>query len=110
MPNERNSRDGAAKLELMEMELLDEACECLRVMAHPLRLRIVEILMQEELPVHCIAELCNLPANQASEHLRLMAGRGLLDSHRRGHSVYYRINNPRLPSLINCIRSTCNKG
>lgn len=110
MANDCGSSMKDVNLDLMEMELLDEACECLRVMAHPLRLRIVEILMQEELPVHRIAELCNLPANQASEHLRLMSGRGLLDSRRRGRSVYYHISNSRLPSLINCIRSTCNKG
>lgn len=95
------------QLDLMEMDALSEACECLKVMAHPVRLRIVDILMQDELPVHQIAKLCNLPAHQTSEHLRLMMGRGLLSSQRRGRSVFYRIDNPRLPSLLNCIRSTC---
>ncbi len=95
------------KLDLMSMDDLAEACECLKVMAHPVRLRIVDILMQAELPVHKIAELCNLPAHQTSEHLRLLMGRGLLASQRRGRSVYYRIDHPRLPNLLNCVRSTC---
>ena len=92
------------------MEFCNAAAECLKVMAHPVRLRIVDILMQGEFPVQQIAELCNLPSHQASEHLRLLQGHGLLSSLRRGRSVYYRIASPRLPSLLRCVRSTCGTG
>jgi ArsR family transcriptional regulator, zinc-responsive transcriptional repressor len=95
------------QLSLLSLETLQTTAECLRAMAHPIRLRIAEILMQGEFQVHEIAELCQLPTNQTSEHLRLLKGMGLLDSLRRGRSVYYRIANDRLPALIECIRKTC---
>lgn len=95
--------------QLLPMAMLEGAAECLKIMAHPVRLRIVEILMQAELPVHEIADLCDLSAHQTCEHLRLLKGHGLLGSVRRGRSVFYNVANPRLPMLLECIRSTCNQ-
>jgi DNA-binding transcriptional ArsR family regulator len=37
----------------------------------------------------------------------MLKGHGLLDSDRKGRTVYYRIVAPRLEGLIRCIRSTC---
>ena len=93
--------------ELMPMDVCRRAAECLKTMAHPVRLRIVEILMRGEYPVCEIAEMCELSPNQTCEHLRLLQGHGFLDSERRGRAVYYKIVNPRLSSLVHCIRSTC---
>lgn len=92
---------------LISLDFCREAAECLKVMAHPVRLRIVDILMQGEFPVRKIAEFCDLPHHQACEHLRLLKGQGFLDSERRGREVFYQIVSPRLPSLLNCVRNTC---
>ena len=92
---------------LLPDDFLDHAAECLKVMAHPARLRMVEILMQGEFPVGRLAELCDLRPHQACEHLRLLKGHGLLDSDRRGREVYYRIVSPQLPKLLTCIISCC---
>jgi len=92
---------------LLPLNSLEQAAECLKVMAHPIRLRIVDILMQGEFPVHEIAALCDLSPHQTCEHLRLLKGQALLDSARRGRSVYYRIANPRLPMFLECIRRSC---
>ena len=95
------------KLRLLEMDALSQAAECLKVLAHPVRLRIVDILMQGEHPVHEIAEMCSLPPNQTSEHLRLMQGHGLLSAQRRGRTVFYAVANPNLPGVLECIRRNC---
>jgi DNA-binding transcriptional ArsR family regulator len=97
----------AGKRSLLPMDFLLNAAECLKVMAHPVRLRIVDILVAGEFPVNRIAEMCGLAPNRACEHLRLLKGRGLLDSRRRGRSVFYRIAAPQLPGLLSCIRSNC---
>ena len=100
------------KLDLVPLGDLCQAAECLKVMAHPQRLQIVDILMQAldkqaEMTVNQIARLCSLPPHQACEHLRLLKGHNLLDSERRGRTVIYRIADPRLPGLLNCIRRYC---
>ena len=95
------------QLDLLSDEILDKAAECLRVIAHPVRLRIVDILMQGDYSVGEIAEMCDVPPSQTSEHLRLLKGQGLLDSERRARSVYYNIADPRLPAMLACIRRSC---
>ncbi|AQT67783.1 HTH-type transcriptional repressor CzrA [Anaerohalosphaera lusitana] len=96
------------KLDLLPDDYLEMAADCLKVMAHPVRLRIVNILMQGEFAVHEIAELCDLAPHQTCEHLRLLKGHGFLDSDRRGRTVYYKIASPQLPGLLECIKKNCN--
>lgn len=93
--------------ELIPLDSLDRTAEFLKILAHPVRIRMINILMQGRFSVGRIAELCDLPPHQASEHLRLMKGHGLLSSERSGRTVYYRTNDPRLPGLMNCIRKAC---
>ena len=92
---------------LLSLDFLEEAAECLKMLGHPMRLRIVDILMQGEFPVGRIAEMCELPPHQTSEHLRLLKGHGMLSAKRRGRAVYYAVADPRLPQLLQCIRTAC---
>ncbi len=97
----------ADELVLLSSSVLHEAAECLKVMAHPVRLRLVNILMQGEYAVHEMATLSETSPNQTCEHLRLLKGHGLLSSERRGRTVYYKIASPSLPRLIECIGKSC---
>lgn len=94
-------------LNVLPDAVLEEAAECLKVMAHPVRLKMVNLLMQGRFAVHELAELCDTSPNQTCEHLRLLKSHGLLSSHRKGRTVYYGIASPRLPRLIECIKKTC---
>jgi ArsR family transcriptional regulator, zinc-responsive transcriptional repressor len=93
--------------DLLPVDVLVHAAECLKVMAHPVRLRMVDLLMQGEFIVQEIAGVCGVQPHQACEHLRLMKACGLLASERRGRQVYYRIASPQLPGLIHCVRQNC---
>jgi ArsR family transcriptional regulator, zinc-responsive transcriptional repressor len=97
------------RLDLLPMEALEDAAECLKVLGHPIRLRIVDILMQGEFAVYEIAELCELSHNQTCEHLRLLKSHHLLDSKRDGKTVYYAITAPELPGVLECIRNNCSR-
>jgi DNA-binding transcriptional ArsR family regulator len=94
-----------ARVKLLPDDALREAAECLKAMAHPVRLKIVSILIQGEFAVHEISALAGISANQTCGHLRLLQARNLLASERRGRTVYYRIASARLPGLIQCIGS-----
>jgi ArsR family transcriptional regulator, zinc-responsive transcriptional repressor len=98
---ERDSAD-----ELVPMDMLQEAADCLKVMAHPIRLRIVDILMKGDYSVREIAGICQMPEHQICEHLRLMQGCRLLTSERRGRTVHYKVVAYHLPSLLECIKSS----
>ena len=92
-----------ANLRLTDWPGLEQAAECLRTLAHPHRLRLVQLLLQGEFWVGELAEACELPSAMASEHLRLMQRCGLLESEKRGRRVFYRVADPHLGALLKCI-------
>ena len=97
------SRAGRGEKALIDLDALGQAAECLRTLAHPHRLRIVEMLLAGRYTVGELAEACGIPSHMASEHLRLMQRCGFLDSAREGRTVYYAIVEPHLANIMNCI-------
>lgn len=93
----------AAKLRLTDLDALGQAAECLRLLAHPHRLRMVQMLLQGEFSVGELAEACDLPTPMASEHLRLMQRCGFLTSEKQGRKVYYQVVEPHLKNILKCV-------
>lgn len=102
--------DTLTEVELLPVEAFNDVASCLKILAHPVRLCMINILMQGEFPVHTIATMCGVKQNQACEHLRLMQSCGLLTSERRAQSVYYKIARPQMSVLFDCIRGQCKSG
>ena len=92
-----------SKLKLTALDSLGEAAECLRTLAHPHRLRMVQMLLQGDFSVGELAEACGLPSAMASEHLRLMQRCGFLTSEKDGRQVFYRVTEPHLKQIMGCI-------
>jgi len=90
---------------LTSLEHLSQAAECLRTLAHPHRLRIVQMLLGGRYPVGELADACGIPSHMASEHLRLMQRCGFLAMEKEGRRVYYTIAEPHLASIMACIES-----
>ena len=80
------------------------AAECLKTLAHPHRLRMVEMVLAGRYTVGELAAACGVPAAMASGHLRLMQRCGLLTPVRDGRAVYYAVADPCLAGLIGCVR------
>lgn len=93
------------QLKLTNLEALAAAAECLRILAHPHRLRMIQMLLQGDFTVGELAEACDLPSPMASEHLRLMQRCGFLSSEKEGRRVYYRVSEPHLQEILKCIES-----
>jgi len=91
------------QLRLTELPALGQAAECLRILAHPHRLRMVQMLLQSDFTVSELAEACELPSAMASEHLRLMQRCGFLTSEKDGRKVFYRVAEPHLKNILKCI-------
>lgn len=90
-------------LRLTDLDALQKAAECLRILAHPHRLRMIQMLHHGDYSVSELAEACGLPTPMASEHLRLMQHCGFLTSEKEGRKVYYRVIEPHLKSILKCI-------
>lgn len=96
---------GKTRVRLTELEALGDAAECLRTLAHPHRLRMVQMLLQERYNVGQLAEACGIPSHMASEHLRLMQRCGFLTSEKEGRRTFYSVAEPHLASIMSCIEA-----
>ena len=90
---------------LTPLDALAEAAECLKTLAHPHRLRMVQMLLQGRYTVGELAEACGIRSHMASEHLRLMQRCGFLTSEKDGRKAYYRIVELHLASIMACIEA-----
>jgi len=95
----------APKTKLTSLEALAQAAECLKTLAHPHRLRMVQLMLQGQYTVGELAEACELPSHMASEHLRLMQRCGFLKADKEGRFVYYSVAEPHLANIMSCIES-----
>ncbi len=80
-----------------------DAAECLKTLAHPVRLRIVQLLLHGRYTVGELAADCGIQDNVGSEHLRLLQRCGFLTSEREGRRVYYTVAEPHMEQLMGCI-------
>jgi len=84
---------------------VETAATMLKCIGHPVRLMIIELLDRlGELNVTAIYETLGIEQAVASQHLNLMRDKGILASRRDGVNVYYRIEDPRVPRVIDCIQ------
>jgi len=90
---------------LTDLAAMAEAAECLRTLAHPHRLRMVQMLLRDEYTVGELADACEIPSHMASEHLGRMKDRDLLDVERRGRKMYYRVAEEGLAGILKCVES-----
>ena len=76
-----------------------------RVLGHPVRVRMLELLRAGELPVRELQRRLDLDSSGASQHLGALRKLGLLESRREGTSVYYRVDDERVFDLLAAGRS-----
>lgn len=71
-----------------------------RVLGHPVRIRILELLVHGERTVGDLQAALQLDSSGTSQHLAALRQVGVLDSRREGTSVYYRLKDPLVSELL----------
>ncbi|HEY7793323.1 MAG TPA: metalloregulator ArsR/SmtB family transcription factor [Gaiellaceae bacterium] len=71
-----------------------------RVLGHPARVRILELLREGERSVGAIQAELELDSGGTSQHLSALRRIGLVDSRRAGTSVFYRVADERAFDLL----------
>ncbi|MBN1512709.1 MAG: winged helix-turn-helix transcriptional regulator [Phycisphaerae bacterium] len=85
-------------------ELLEQAADVLRVLAHPQRLRMLEVLAGQNVTVGDLAKAVGMAPAACSQHLNLMHAHGVLSRARDGRTTHYTVVNPHALALLECIR------
>jgi ArsR family transcriptional regulator len=81
-----------------------EAAHMIRVLGHPVRLRIVEALEHGERCVSELQEELGAPQAVVSQQLARMKGAGIVRCRRDGINVRYTINDDRVLRVLDCMR------
>lgn len=95
----------AVREQLIEQEEhIDQASRALKAMAHPLRLKILCVLGEEEVSVQDIVDCVGTSQSNISQHLAILREKGVLKTRRDANRVYYRIGDERTLTLIGMMR------
>ena len=86
-----------------EMQLLfEKQAEIAKAIAHPLRVAIVDFLKDGEQCVCDIAKYVGSERSNVSRHLSVMVGAGVLEYHKEGLKVIYKLKAPCILDFFSC--------
>ena len=85
-------------------EYIKEASAAMQAMAHPLRLKILCLVGNQELSVLEIVDAVGTSQSNVSQHLAVLRDTGVLKARKVANKVFYRINDPRVLEMISLTR------
>ena len=89
---------------LTREEDIERASRSLKAMSHPLRLKILCTLGDQEVSVQGIVENVGTSQSNISQHLAILRDKGILASRKDANRVYYRVGDARTLRLISMMQ------
>lgn len=86
-------------------EDIDRASRSLKAMSHPLRLKILCTLGDQEVSVQDIVERVGTSQSNISQHLAILRDKGILSSRKDANRVFYKVVDSRTLQLISMMRN-----
>ena len=88
----------------IDFRVLERASRVIRVLGHPLRLRLLELLETGERNVTELVLAAGVGQAAVSQQLRILRAEGVVGDRRDGPRVFYRITEPKVSKILACIR------
>ncbi|MDM8558347.1 metalloregulator ArsR/SmtB family transcription factor [Candidatus Parabeggiatoa sp. HSG14] len=85
-------------------EDIERASRSMKAMSHPLRLKILCVLGEQEYSVQDIVDKVGTSQSNISQHLAILRDKGILASRKDANRVYYRVSDARTLRLISMMR------
>ncbi len=85
-------------------EDIERASRSLKAMSHPLRLKILCTLGDQEISVQDIVKHVGTSQSNISQHLAILRDKGILFSRKDANRVYYKVGDSRTLALIDMMR------
>ncbi len=82
----------------------EQIAEILRAIAHPSRIKILQILENEQRCVRDLERLVKIKQSNLSQHLRILKDKGILNCERKGMEVCYQIKEKKILDIINFMK------
>ena len=85
-------------------EDIRQAAQAVKAIAHPLRLKILCVLGDQEVSVQDIVDQVGTSQSNISQHLSILRDKGVLATRKDANRVYYRIGDLRTLKLVGMMR------
>ena len=89
---------------LGKQEQIEQAARAMKSIAHPLRLKILCLVADEEMSVQDIVEAVGTSQSNISQHLAILRDKGVLKARKDANRVFYRIGDERTLELVGIMR------
>jgi len=86
-------------------EKVEEVSALLKSLAHPLRLKILCLLQDQELTVGEIRDAVRTTGANVSQHLTILRNQGIIVSRREANLIHNRIADQRVVKLMNTMQN-----
>lgn len=104
MKIEEMHRSKSESIVAVDAEKLEKVAFILKTIAHPLRIGIIGVLVENE--KMCVNDICEMLSSEqslTSHHLSQMKLSGILGSQRQGKHIYYYLKLKEVVTVINCM-------
>src|SRR3954464_12064998 len=81
-------------------ESINQASAAMQAIAHPMRLKILCLVGNQELSVRAIGEAVGTTQSNISQRLAVLREQGILDSRKDANKVFYRVADSRVLKMI----------
>lgn len=85
-------------------EDIQQASQAIKAIAHPLRLKILCVLGDQEINVQDIVDHVGTSQSNISQHLAILRDKGVLATRKDANKVFYRIGDLRTLKLVSLMR------
>jgi ArsR family transcriptional regulator len=87
-----------------KQEHIELAARSLKAIAHPLRLKILCVIGDQEACVQEIVDAVGTSQSNISQHLAILREKGVLQTRKDANRVFYRVADPRTLQLVSLMR------
>ena len=100
------THDDFSEVELFSADAdIERASRALKAISHPLRLKILCTLGENEVSVQEIVDQVGTSQSNISQHLAILRDKGILESRKDANRVFYRVADARLLQLVAMMRN-----
>ncbi len=89
----------------MDKQSYSKWADILKTLGHPVRIRIIESLLDAEKCVSAIWINLDLPQSTVSQHLSLLRSKGIVQHERCGANVKYFLKDQRIAEILKLMKT-----
>lgn len=90
----------------MKEENINKASKALKAMGHPLRLKILCVIGEQELPVMDIVKHVGTTQSNISQHIDILREKEIITSRREGSKILCKVRDPNILKLMDAMQQT----